>query len=202
MVPCLVRIAGWNRLNEFLAKVLQLIAALAWPRLRERLSIMAQELLPDLPELAGYWIAHFEDPTPTGRAVMSVEICLQQVGRSLRGQGHILAQPGETFNFQGAIRRNVFFGSFARQDTRVLAGTGAFILKIIADSKHLRGNCLWYDGSLDDVWVSPYHWQRVPAGSFSTGGASFVEVHLGNHQYNHLVLLRDRPLEASLFPES
>lgn len=171
-------------MNELLAKILQLIAAFVWPRLRERLALIAQELLPDIPELAGYWVAHFEDPTPNGRAVMSVEICLRQFGRSLRGQGRILAQPYEAFNFHGSIRRNVFFGSFARQDTRVLAGTGAFILKIIADSRHLRGNCLWYDGSLDDVWVSPYHWQRVPANVIASNGATFAEVHLATPPAN------------------
>ena len=151
-------------MNEFIAQVLQLVAACVWPRLRERLAVIAYDLLPDLPELSGQWVAHFHDPTPEGSALLAVEVNLKQFGRSLRGEGRVLAQPDAAFNFRGMIRRNVFFGSFARQDTRVLAGTGAFILKIIADSRNLRGSCLWYDGGLDDVWVSPYSWRRATLG--------------------------------------
>jgi hypothetical protein len=168
------------RVSELLVWGIEIVALFVWPRLRHRLSVIASDLMPDLPELGGHWVAHFQDPTPAGPQPLAVEVELQQFGRSLRGEGRILAQPGDVFDFRGTIRRNVFFGSFARHDSRVLAGSGAFVLKIVADSKHLRGSCLWYDGSLDDVWVSPYRWQRIPISASQRSLPQFVEVYLGN----------------------
>ena len=60
----------------------------------------------------------------------------------------------------GRIKRNVFYGSFYRKNERILAGTGTFVLKIIADSRKMVGRCTWYDSLLDDVWSSSYVWLR------------------------------------------
>jgi hypothetical protein len=68
--------------------------------------------------------------------------------------------PADVFHFRGTIKRNVFYGTFARQDAQVLAGTGTFVLKVMADSKTLIGQCMWYDATLDGVWSSDYEWHR------------------------------------------
>ena len=111
-------------------------------------------------ELAGHWNARFEDPAFSGALPVSIEATMKQFGRRLCGVGHVQGHPGDTFEFHGMIKRNVLYGTFARTDAHVLAGTGTFVLKIMADSKRLLGTCMWYDGLLDEVWASPYEWRR------------------------------------------
>jgi len=67
----------------------------------------------------------------------------------------------DTFTFHGTIRRNVLYGSYQRDDAHNLAGTGTFVLKIVAHSRAMEGQCLWYDGGLDAVWASGYGWRRA-----------------------------------------
>lgn len=74
--------------------------------------------------------------------------------------GHVQGEPGDPFVYRGSIKRNVFYGSFSRKDSPVLAGTGTFVLKILSDSRRLEGRCSWYDKILDDVWSSGYAWTR------------------------------------------
>jgi hypothetical protein len=54
----------------------------------------------------------------------------------------------------------VFYGTFKRTDSHILAGTGTFVLKISANSRDMTGHCTWYDNALDDVWASEYVWTR------------------------------------------
>lgn len=146
--------------NEFLVVILESVAHAAWPTLRARLVRWASRLLPDIPRLEGYWVAEFDNPT-RGRTSrrLAIDASLQQFGRQVTGTGHVQGMPGDLFRFRGTIKRNVLFGNFAREDAQVLAGTGTFVLKVMADSRRLTGQCMWYDALLDGVWVSAYDWR-------------------------------------------
>lgn len=148
-------------LREIIAIVLEGAAHFVWTRLHGRLARMATTLLTDVPVLAGNWAATFRDPAPDGVELLKVQVQLRQFGRNLRGCGHIVDHPGDSFRFQGTLKRNVFFGSFQRKDAHVLAGTGAFVLKVSPDSRRMAGSCMWFDGLLDDVWTSEYRWGRL-----------------------------------------
>jgi hypothetical protein len=149
------------RLNEILVLVLELIARAVWPSFRARIARWACELLPDVPRLAGHWVADFNNPTKgKGTKRLAIDASLVQFGRHISGAGHVQGHPADVFHFRGTIKRNVFYGTFARQDAQVLAGTGTFVLKVMADSKTLIGQCMWYDATLDGVWSSDYEWHR------------------------------------------
>jgi hypothetical protein len=132
------------------------------PLLEDRLAQWALRLLPDLPKLGNaWWTLEFYDPTASGtKKRQRVNVELKQFGSKIQGLGYLYRQPEDRFSFEGRLRRNVFQGTFQRDDHHVLAGTGSFVLKILAHSRQLQGYCLWYDGLLDQVWASEYHWKR------------------------------------------
>lgn len=89
-----------------------------------------------------------------------MDVALSQFGTRIRGTGHIQGEPGQPFEFQGRVKWNVFYGTFSRRDTHVLAGTGTFVLKIAADTKSMTGCCAWFDSLIDEAWMSEYQWTR------------------------------------------
>lgn len=148
------------RFGDLVVLLLEGIAKIGWPRLRLRLARLAARILPEIPMLSGPWVVSFYDPDPSDARPITVDATLRQFGRHVYGVGHIQGQHGDGFSFNGVIRRNVFYGSFARLNEHVLAGTGTFVLKILARSDKLVGSCIWYDGQLDRAWSSPYLWER------------------------------------------
>lgn len=146
--------------NEVLVLILELLARLVWPGLQDRLARWATALLPDLPLLSGHWLVQFEDASAKRTRPTKIDADLRQFGRHVSGIGHIHGASADVFRFEGTIKRNVFIGTFARKDAHVLAGTGNFLLKVRADSRRLSGHCMWFDGRLEDVWVSKYEWNR------------------------------------------
>lgn len=148
------------RIAELIVVLLELAAQLAWPSLRDRIARFATGLLSDIPILAGHWSASFCDPSPQGAAEVVVDAHLNQFGRRIEGTGSIRGRPADAFAFNGIIKRNVFYGSFGRKDAHVLAGTGAFVLEIRADSQRLTGCAMWYDSVVEGVWSSDYCWSR------------------------------------------
>jgi len=138
------------------------VARLVGRALEARLARVALLLAGDAPQLDGPWVVEFDDPTPGGgRKRSRVHVRLKQFGHRVRGTGHLERSPTDTFTFHGTIRRNVLYGSYQRDDAHNLAGTGTFVLKIVAHSRAMEGQCLWYDGGLDAVWASGYGWKRA-----------------------------------------
>ena len=147
--------------KDLITRLIELLAKLATPALERQLSRLATHLNSDVPQLEAAWVARFRDPLGAGESqVLAIDATLSQFGRRLHGIAHIQGHPGDLFDFQGFIKRNVFYGSFHRRDAHILAGTGTFILKIHADSHSMKGHCTWYDSLLDDVWHSEYEWNR------------------------------------------
>lgn len=147
--------------SGFAATLLEVLARASGPLIKWVLQRGACALKPDVPRLAGHWIARFRDPQGSRSVPVAIEATLTQRGRRISGVAHLMGQPHDVFTFDGTVKRNVFYGSYARLDSHVLAGTGTFVLKVAATSKKLSGHCIWYDAILDDVWVSPYSWERV-----------------------------------------
>lgn len=114
----------------------------------------------DVPSLSGHWIVTFRDPQGNRSVRVAIEATLNQRGRRVAGLAHLLGKPNDVFTFEGTVKRNVFLGTYARVDSHVLAGTGNFLLKVNANSRKMRGHCMWYDAGLDDVWVSRYRWEK------------------------------------------
>jgi len=147
--------------QDALTYALALLARVLTPVFQRRIARLCVRLVADVPQLGTAWVVRFAEPSRSGPAKSdAIDAVLQQYGRFLRGQGHIQGQPGDPFEYQGTIKRNVFYGTFRRKDSHILAGTGTFVLKISADSRRLTGHCTWYDNLLDDVWSSKYVWTR------------------------------------------
>ena len=150
-----------NLCRDALTSILALLAPLATPTIERRLAKWAEHLIGDVPRLSAPWVVRFRWPMDRGGSRSDVlDVVLYQFGRQVHGYGHVQGEPGDRFEYRGAIKRNVFFGTFRRADGRMLSGTGSFVLKIAADSKTMQGRCGWYDSGLDDVWSSPYEWRR------------------------------------------
>lgn len=150
-----------NVLQDVIAYVLLLLARAASPALGRWFSRIATRLAGDVPDLSAHWEARFEWPTATGKTRPSgLDITLTQYGRFVRGAGHVQGEPGDPFVYSGTIRRNVLYGTFKRRDAHVLAGTGAFTLKINSSSKRMDGFAVWYASRHDQVHSSPYRWER------------------------------------------
>jgi hypothetical protein len=148
-------------LQDFITYVLALVARVVTPGLGRQLSRLCGFIVGDVPQLGATWVVDFTDPAYSqGQRPVSIDANLQQFGRFLKGTGHIHGEPGDPFVYWGIIKRNAFYGTFSRKDSKVLAGTGTFILKISANSRQLQGYCSWYDNLLDDVWTSQYQWSR------------------------------------------
>ena len=147
--------------RDFITYTLALLARVLTPALQRRVIRLCMHLASDVPQLGTAWVVRFVNPTPSGNArTVSIDATLQQFGRYIRGRGHVQGEPGDLFIYRGIVKRNVFYGSFRRIDSHILAGTGTFVLKISANSRRMNGDCTWYDNLLDDVWSSKYSWTR------------------------------------------
>ncbi len=150
-----------QHLRDSIVYVLAVLARVLAPGLQRRVVRLCARLVSDVPQLGSAWVVRFDDPTRNGSSrPVAIDATLDQFGRFVRGRGHIHGEPGDPFIYRGVIKRNAFYGTFRRVDSHVLAGTGTFVLKISANSRHMTGNCTWYDNVLDDVWSSPYTWNR------------------------------------------
>lgn len=147
--------------RDILSYTLSILGRLLLPILARRFQKFSLFLAPDTPCLGTSWAVTFRDPLRSGGSQPNgIDASLQQYGRFVWGVGHVQGEPGDPFLYRGFIKRNVFYGSFSRKDSHVLAGTGTFVLKILSDSRRLEGRCSWYDKILDDVWSSGYAWTR------------------------------------------
>ncbi len=118
-----------------------------------------RHLFTDVPKIKGRWRVTVSEP---GRLTpQKLEVELNRFGRSVYGEGNLVGKREDPFTFTGEIRRQAFFGTFRRKKSRVLAGTGTFLLKILADDKSMTGHCNWYDKDLDNTWTSGYEWEMV-----------------------------------------
>lgn len=131
------------------------------PAVQRKMIQLFLALAMDLPKLSGPWVIEFNELAPDGSVrLTAIDAELLQFGRYVRGRGHLQGEPGDPFEYQALIKRNVLYGSFRRSKGNMLAGTGTFVLKISADSRRLLGHCTWYDNLLDDVWSSSYTWTK------------------------------------------
>ena len=147
--------------RDLLAYILAALSRVLTPAFQRQLVRLCVSLFADLPQLSGAWVIRFAEPGPSGGdTVTAIDAELRQFGRFVRGRGHRQGEPGDPFEYQGVIKRNVLYGSFQRVNANVLAGTGTFVLNISPDSRGLVGHCTWYDNGLDDVWSSNYLWTR------------------------------------------
>ena len=148
-------------LQDLIAFILSQAARVLTPALQRQIARLCVHLAADVPQLGTAWVVSFSEPHQSeGTKSAAIDATLQQFGRFLRGNGHLQGEPGKPYEYRGVIRRNVFYGTFRRTDSHILAGTGTFVLKINADSHHMTGHCTWYDNVLDDVWASEYVWTR------------------------------------------
>lgn len=137
------------------------LARVLTPAFQRVIARVCAYLVADVPQLGTAWVIRFTEPCRSAPSKPeAIDAVLQQYGRFVRGDGHIQGQPGDPFEYRGTIKRNVFYGTFQRKNSHILAGTGTFVLKISADSRRLTGHCIWYDNLLDDVWSSKYVWMR------------------------------------------
>lgn len=149
------------RIQDIFTYMLALVARAIAPALSKHLSRLASIFVSDVPRLEAKWVVKFANATASrNQNPTKIDATLQQFGRFIVGNGHVHGEPHDLFVYWGMIKRNAFYGSFRRKDSRILAGTGTFVLKISADSRHLTGHCSWYDNVLDDVWSSTYEWNR------------------------------------------
>ena len=150
-----------TQLQDAAAYVLATLARILTPALQQWIAQLCLHLASDVPQLGSNWVVRFSDPGRCGRSkTVRIDATLQQFGRFLRGRGHIQGEPGDPFEYQGVVKRNVLYGSFRRTDCHILAGTGTFVAKISPNSRTMTGHCTWYDNLLDDVWSSTYVWIR------------------------------------------
>ncbi len=148
-------------IKDIITYVLALIARVLTPAFQRQVARLCSHLVADVPQLGTSWVVHFRQPSRFGQSkANAIDAELQQFGRFLRGNGHVQGEPGDPFKYRGVIKRNVFYGTFRRRSSHLLAGTGTFVLKINADSRRMIGHCTWYDNLLDDVWSSKYVWTR------------------------------------------
>ncbi|HRI87259.1 MAG TPA: hypothetical protein PK869_03290 [Candidatus Hydrogenedentes bacterium] len=148
-------------LADAISYAFSLAAHIAGPASRRQLSKFSLAISRDIPHIGTAWAVQFEDPTRQGSVrLRGIDANLQQYGRHIRGIGHIQGEPTDLFQYEGILKRNVFYGTFWRKNSHVLAGTGTFVLKVNADSRRMTGQCMWYDNTLDDVWLSNYEWNR------------------------------------------
>ncbi|GMW03105.1 MAG: hypothetical protein AMXMBFR84_42410 [Candidatus Hydrogenedentota bacterium] len=150
-----------HSIYEAAAYFLAILARLLTPAIQRQLARICTRMVGDVADLESTWLVTFTEPSPKGKVrTQAIDATILQFGRLIRGTGHIHGEPGDPFEYQGIVKRNVFYGTFRRKDSHVLAGTGSFVLKINADSREMTGRCTWYDNLLDDVWTSKYRWKR------------------------------------------
>jgi hypothetical protein len=156
---------GWDEgtdyIKDLITYALALVARILTPTFQRQIARLCVHLAADVPQLGTTWVVHFRQPHRSGGSKRTaIDATLQQFGRFLRGSGHLQGEPGKPFEYRGIIKRNVFYGTFRRKKSHILAGTGTFVLKISPDSRDMAGHCTWYDNVLDDVWASDYMWTR------------------------------------------
>ncbi|MBI1784431.1 hypothetical protein HYR69_04740 [Candidatus Sumerlaeota bacterium] len=147
-------------IEDLLARVLSALAKFVTPALERQLAALATELVTDVPRVSGPWVIRFQWPRPMGGRPETIDATFKQFGREVRGTGQIRGRPAELYRYHARVKRNVLYGTYARKDRHVLAGTGSFTLKINPNSKQMSGYCAWYDSHIDDVWLSTYSWNR------------------------------------------
>lgn len=147
--------------QNIITQLLALLARVLTPTFQRQIARLCIHLVADVPRLGSAWVVEFRQPCRSGGSKPSgIDARLEQYGRFLQGNGHFQGEPGDLFDYRGIIKRNVFYGTFRRRASHVLAGTGTFVLKISPNSRRMTGYCTWYDNVLDDVWSSKYVWIR------------------------------------------
>ena len=148
-------------LQNIISGIFSFLASQASPAIQNLLERWATSLGGDVPRIGSAWVVRFYYPTAAKTARLSlIDARLRQFGRRVSGIGFVQGEPGDPFRYEGVIRRNVFYGTFRRNDAHILAGTGTFVLKIAADSRRMIGRCTWYQSRIDEVWSSKYVWLR------------------------------------------
>ena len=129
-------------LQEGISIALAALARLLTPALARQLSRLSLLIVVGVPRLGATWTARYREPTRQGGVRQGkVDLVFNQFGSRVWGIGHIEGEPGDPFEFRGQIKWNVFYGTFSRRDTHILAGTGTFVLKIAADTQSMTGSC-------------------------------------------------------------
>ena len=147
--------------QDIVAYLFSFLARLVSPAVQYLLERWATNLAGDVPRIGVAWVVRFQEPIAIkGSRLNLIDTRLRQFGRRVWGVAYVQGEPGDPFRYDGFIRRNVFYGTFRREDAHVLAGTGTFVLKIAADSRIMTGRCTWYHSQIDDVWSSKYVWVR------------------------------------------
>lgn len=106
------------------------------------------------------WRTSIVATATSGVETRAIDARLEQYGCFIIGIGHVQGEPGDPFQYHGVIKRNVLYGRFRRKDSNLLAGTGAFVVKMSTDLREMTGQCSWYENSIDGVWDSGYIWTR------------------------------------------
>ena len=141
-----------------LSIVASLIAGLVLKDVIRVLRDAWNHLLSAPPRIEGDWEATFIEPDGTSK---TAQVTLKRLGRSIHGHGFITGSGTDPFTFTGRVERHALIGSFSRRRRRVLAGSGTFVLKILADDDEMRGACIWYDKDADEPWKCTYVWKRI-----------------------------------------
>jgi len=147
--------------QDIFSYILLSLSKILAPKTGAALARLATQFSSDLPDLNAPWVIRFRWPAGAGRSQAArIDVTIRQFGKFIRASGHPEGEPDALFEYTGTIRRNVVYGTFRRKDSHVLAGTGAFIIKILADNRTLAGSCAWYASRPDAVWRSPHVWRR------------------------------------------
>lgn len=142
-----------------LSVLASLVAGLLLPRIVRVLNNIWNHFFTGVAKVEGNWVATFTEPDGTEN---NIEVRLKRLGTAVRGTGYVTGRSDDPFCFRGTLKRQSLAGDFWRSRSRVLAGTGAFLLKVAADEKTMLGFCSWYDTETDAVWNSNYRWNKRP----------------------------------------
>ncbi len=141
--------------------IVSLLAGLSVYPLAKLCIAVWDRLFRDLPNISGKWKTTYKFIEGGKNEVDATEtVTVKKRGRWCFGHATMQGRFNRTWHLSGEIRGRYWAGRVRAGDRHSLSGSGVFQLKVWEHGRKMQGYMIWWDGELDQVYVTEYIWQK------------------------------------------
>jgi hypothetical protein len=143
--------------------IISILAGLSLIPLLKLCVAIWDRLILDLPNISGKWKTEHKFIKNGKEEVVAKEtVIIKKSGRWCVGNATMKEEFNRSWILTGEIRGRYWAGKVRANDRHTLSGSGVFQLKIWEHGRKMKGYMLWWDGELDEIYTTPYKWEKEP----------------------------------------